>query len=323
MQAGFCFPQQFFAVSSVLPDHRVLLAGGLYPLGGPRSAYRASVACYDYRAAKVIWLHETPKSYPFRAIAHTHGVCGAMLDQNFVRCPTGLFRFDLETGEPVLPDCKVGGWKIQFVDATAETFLFSWVFEEISRTRMLSERDATFQERSFPYHSTSGGKNIERVIPAGKETFVAVFSLVEGRRVVYSVEQWSLDGAAPRWERRTMLRDAVRNDPVLLLWDCMGRTRTLEILSLESGQLQTSFRLPVADVVSIHPIDAHCYALLAISGVYLLNTLSQTLSPLPGMGPDAFLDFGSLAVDSASGQLIIVTAGNHQRPGTRLTVLDF
>src|SRR5262245_48973005 len=111
MGPRFSFPQQFFAVSSTLPGGRVLLAGGLYALSGSRSAYRASVACYDYAAGRIVWLVEQRKSHPYRAIAHTAGVCATLIDYNFVRCPQGMFRFDLEQGEPIQPDSLVDGWR--------------------------------------------------------------------------------------------------------------------------------------------------------------------------------------------------------------------
>src|SRR5262245_16525966 len=116
------FSQQFFAVSSVMEGSRVLLAGGLDPLGGRRSGYRATVGCYDYAAGSVVWLHETPKSYPFRSIAQTSGVCAAMIVSNFVRCPVGLFRFDAERGEPIQPDIELPRWKLHFIDASADAF---------------------------------------------------------------------------------------------------------------------------------------------------------------------------------------------------------
>lgn len=322
MKQRFSFAQQFFAVSSTIPEGRALLAGGLYPLRGSRSAYQASVACYDYAAGRVVWHFDKTKSYPFRAVAHTRGVCAAILPQNFVRCPQGMFRFDAESGAPISPDADVRGWKLEFVDATAEAFLFSWVCDDISLLRAVDARGAAFEQRTFPYRSTSGGKTIERVIAGGNETFVAVFSLVADDQVVYSIEQWSLTSASPGWEKRTSLKHVVRNGSVLMLWGCSGPNLDVEILSIESGNALTCCRLPVANVVSIQPIDADSYAVLSISGVHIIHAASKTVSQVMGIGPSDFLDFGALAVDSSLGKLIVVTAGNHQRPGTHLLVLD-
>jgi hypothetical protein len=323
MGPQFSFTQQFFAVSSTLPESRVLLAGGLDPISGPRSAYRASVACYDYAAGRVVWLAEKSNWYPFRAITHTPCVCAALLPQNFTRCPQGVFRFDLESGEPISPDFEVRGWKIQFVDAVGERLVFSWVGDETSRVRAVEGRGSGIQERSFPYHSTSGGKMIERVIAVGGEKFVAVFGFVKGRRVVYSVEEWGWDSAAPRWQSQTLLRNAVRNESVVMFWGCSGSKLDVEILSLANGALETSFRLALADVVSIQPVTARSYAILSISGIYVLDAVSKSLSQVPGWENADFLDFGSVAVDAALGKVIVVTAGNFQRPGTTITVLDF
>ncbi len=256
------------------------------------------------------------------AIAHTSGVCAAILPQNFVRCATGMFRFDLESGEPIQPDSEVHGWKIQFVDAFAGTFVSSWVCDNTSFVRAVNAREPTSQARSFPYHSTSGGKTIERVIATGEETFVAVFSFVKGKQVAHSVEQWSLDSTKPSWEKRTMLKHVVRNDSLLMFWECSGPKLNVEILSLDGGNVETSFRLTLPDVVSIQPIDRDSYAVMSISGVYVLNANSKKLTQLPGMSPNNFLDFGALAVDASLGKLIVVTAGNHLRPVTHLTVLD-
>jgi hypothetical protein len=52
--------------------------------------------------------------------------------------------------------------------------------------RAVNGREASFKEWAFPYHSTEGGKTIERVVATGPETLVAVFGLVQGKRVVYS-----------------------------------------------------------------------------------------------------------------------------------------
>ena len=291
-------------------------------MSGSRSAYRASLACYDYAAGDVVWLFEQTKNYPFRAVAHAGGAAAALLPQTFVRCPTGLFRFDLATGDPLPPDCELQGWKIDQVDALDRTFLVSWVHDDTSRVRAVDARGGTFRERSFPYHSTSAGKTIERVLATGPDTLVAQFSYVHGRRVAHSIESWTLDSAAPRWQRRTRLTRMARNDSVLLLWHWLGPTLDVEILSLDTGELMSAFRLPLADVMSLQPLDAHTWAALSISGVHLLDTTAQTLSPLLSFGPDDFLDFGDLAADPSSGKLIVITAGNHQRPGTRVMVLD-
>jgi hypothetical protein len=322
MEPVASFTQQFFAVSSTAPHTRVLLAGGLYPLSGSRSAYRASVACYDYAAGSVVWLFEQTKSYPFRAITHSGGVCVAILPQNFVNCPTGMFRFDLDSGEPILPHSEVPGVTSEFVDASAETIVFSWVCDGGSAVRAEDERGANVRERVFPYRSMSGGKTIIRSIATGMESFVAVFSLVVGKTIVYSVEAWRLDSESPRWERRTRLKNVVRNDSALMLWECLGPRLDVEILSLESGEVENSFRVALTDVVSVQPIAADVYAILSISGVYVMDAAMKTLSNVLGMGPSEFLDFGALAVDFRLGKLIVVTAGNHKRPGTHLRVLD-
>jgi len=316
------FSQQYFAVSINVPDNRVLLAGGLHPMSGPRSAYQASVACYDYAAESIVWQFDKVKSYPFRAISHADGVCAAMLPQNFVRCSTGMLRFDLESGEPIQPDSEVCGSKIQFVDALADTFLYSWVCDGTSFVRAVRGRDALVQERSFPYQSTAAGKTIERVIMIGEGAFVAIFSLVEGKRVGYSVEKWNFDSAAPLWEKRTFSTHAVRNNSLLMFWRCTGPKLDVQLLSQTSGEVETSLQLALPDVVSIQPIDLDSYAILTISGAYIMNVASKSVAKLPGMGSSEFLDFGALAVDPALGKLIVVTAGNHQRPGTRVTVLD-
>ena len=316
------FSQQYFAVSAPLSDHRVLLAGGLHPMSGSRSAYRASLACYDYAAGDVVWLSEQTKSYPFRAVAHAGGAAAALLPQTFVRCPTGLFRFDLATGDPLPPVCELQGWKIDHVDASAGTFLVSWVHDDTSRVRTVDAHDGAFRERSFPYHSTAAEKTIERVLATGPDTFVAQFSYVKGGRVERSIESWTLEPVAPRWQRRTRLTRMARNGAVLLLWDWLGPTLDVEILALDTGELQASFRLPLAEVTSLQPLDAHTWAALSISGVYLLDTTAQTLSPLVRFGPDDFLDFGDLAADLSSSKLIYITAGNHRRPGTRVMALD-
>ena len=319
---GCSFAQQFFAVS-ILPGGRLLLAGGLDPLRGQRSAFRASVACYDFAASATVWLHEQTRRHPFRAIAHADGACAAILSSNFVREPTGMFRFALATGDPLLPDAIVPGWKIEHVDAAEESFLFSWVHQETSHMRLVNARNGSFQERSFPYHSdSSGDKTLERVIAAGDETFVAHFNLVKGSRVVYSAERWSLDSAAPLWKWRTIHRQVVRNESALLLWTRAAPQQDVEILSLETGEVTASFRLKLANVVDLVPIDAQRYAVLALSGAFVLDAASRTLSQIPGMGTDDFLDFGALAVDAAQNKLIVVTAGNHQRPGTNLILLD-
>jgi hypothetical protein len=316
------FPQQFFAVSAALPDHRVLLAGGMHPMSGSRSAYRASLACYDYAAGDVVWLSEQTKSYPFRAVAHAGGAAAALRPENFVRCPKGLFRFDLTTGDPLPPDCELQGWKIDHVDASAGTFFVSWVHDDTSRVRAVDAHGGAFRERSFPYHSTSAGKTIERVLATSPDAFVAQFSYVKGRRIERSMESWTLESAAPRWQRRTRLTRMARNDAALLLWDWLGPTLDVEILALDTGELQASFCLPLADVMSLHPLDAHTWAALSISGVYRLDTIARTVSPFLTFGPDDFLDFGDLAIDPSSGKLIYITAGNHRRPGTRVMALD-
>jgi hypothetical protein len=323
MRPTSSFTQQFFALSSVLPDNRVLLAGGLDPIVGQRSAYRASVACYDYAAHAMVWLREQTKRHPFRAVAHVDGVCAALLPSNFVREPLGLFRFDLATGDPLLPDSVVSGWKIESVDPAGESFLFSWVSQETSRLRLVKARDGSIQERSFPYHSVSSGdKTLERVVAASDGTFVAHFNLVKGSRVVYSAECWSLDSATPLWMRPTTHRQTLRNADALLLWTRGVPKQDVEILSLDTGAVIASLPLKLADVVDIVPIDAQRYALLALSGAYVLDASSQALTPIPGMGPDDFLDFGALAVDAAQSKLLVITAGNNRRPGTNLMLLD-
>ena len=322
MRQSYSLSQQFFAISSTIPDSRVVLAGGLDPISGPRSGFQASVACYDYAAGSVVWLVDNVESHPFRAITHANGVCAAIRPYNFDKSPMGMFRFDLESGEPIQPDSEVSGWKIQYVDAYGDTFFFSWVCDETAYIRAVGGRDGAVKERSFPYLATSEGKTIERVIATGEETFVAVFSLVDGNRVVNSIEDWSFTSAAPTWEKRTRLNHVVRNGSELLCWDCTGRKLAVEILSVETGDPRISFRRPLADVVSVVPIDANSYAILSISGVYVMDASSKTHSQVPGMGPSDFLDFGALAVDAALGKLIVATAGNFQRPGTRLIVLE-
>jgi hypothetical protein len=106
------------------------------------------------------------------------------------------------------------------------------------------------------------------------------------------------------------------------LWGGLKPKLDVEILSTASGEVQTSFRLPLADVVAIQPIDGNSYAVLSITGVYVLDAASKTVSQVVALGPSDFLDFGALAVDSSLGKLIVVTTGNHARPGTHLTVLD-
>ena len=188
--------------------------------------------------------------------------------------------------------------------------------------RAVGAHGTTSKERSFPYHSTSGGKTIERVIATGDETFVAVFSLVKGKQVTHSVEHWSLDSTKPSWEKRTTLKHVVRNDSLLMFWECSGPTLNVEIRSLDGGRVETSFRLTLPDVVAIQPIYRDSYAVLSISGVYIIDADSKTLTQVPGMNSNNFLDFGALAVDPSLGKLIVVTAGNHLRPGTCLSVLD-
>jgi hypothetical protein len=322
MEPHTSFTQQFFAVSPVIPSSRVVLAGGLYPLRGARSAYRASLACYDYAEGSVVWLYERAKCYPFRATTHTNGICAALLGQNFVRCPTGMFRFDLESGEPLEPPCEVQGWKIDFLDAAPEAFLFSWADRTTSFMRAVVAHGGSCEERSFPYDATSGGKTIQQVIAAGQATFVAIFGWVQGKRVVYSVEKWSMDSANPIWEQGTTLERMIRNDSLLLLWGLSGPALDIAILSLENGNVESSFRLPLAGVVSIQPIAGDSYAILSVDGAFVMDAVSQTVRPVSGMGPGDLLDFGALAVDTVMGKLIVVTAGNHQRPGTHLRVLN-
>src|SRR5690606_31136122 len=113
-----------------------------------------------------------------------------------------------------------------------------------------------------------------------------------------------------------------RNGDALLLWTRGVPTQDVEILSLGTGAVIASLPLKLADVVDIVPIDAQRYALLALSGAYVLDASSQALTPIPGMGPDDFLDFGALAVDAAQSKLLVITAGNNRRPGTNLMLLD-
>jgi hypothetical protein len=188
--------------------------------------------------------------------------------------------------------------------------------------RVIDARDGTFGERSFPYHSSSAGKTIERVIATGQETFVAVFSLVQGKRVVFSVERWKMDSVAPSWEKRTTLGHSVRNDSLLLLWESSQAELDVAILGIESGNVERFFRLPLGHVVSVQPIAGDSYAVLSLRGVFVMDAASETASQVPGMDPSDFLDFGALAVDSLAGKLIVITAGNQLRPGTQLRVLD-
>lgn len=318
----FHFADQFFAAAPLADEGRVLLAGGLYPLRGSRSAYRASVVCYDHLQQEVVWRYDQPKNYPFRAIAQANGVCAVLRDQNFVRCPIGLYRFDLATGESLSPACEVQGWKMEVVDSIADTFLFSWVDRETSRMCIVRASDGAFRERAFPYRSAEGGKTIERVMAADGEAVVAIFGQVLGRQVVYSAERWRPPSLAPDWETRTPFKYVVRNENRLLFWSRSQTQFDVGLMSLASGEFESSIRIPLANVEAIQPISVDTYALLAHSGVYLLDATSKTVSIVAKLSGDAFLDFGALACDAATGKLIVVTAGNHMRPGTKLLVVD-
>ncbi len=316
------FPQQFFAVAPIIGKGRVLLAGGLHPLSGSRSGYQASIACYDYVSEHLVWQQDLPKNYPFRGVAHADGVGACLLPQNFVRSPTGMYRWDVENGEPVQPVMEVSGWKIQCLDAFAGAFFFSWVQDDASRVRVVSARESNFQDRAFPYLSNSGGKTIEGVIATGEDRCVVVFSHVVGGRIVYSIEHWSMDSTTPTWVKQTRLEQIVRNGSRLMAWRGSGSNLDVEIYSLDEGQMETSVRFAVADVAAIQPLDRDSYVVLSQGGVCIMDTNANTLVPVSARIAIDFLDFEALAVDVTLGKIVVITAGNHSRPGTCISVID-
>jgi hypothetical protein len=272
----------------------------------------------------MVWQTDIEKSHPFHAVACTREVVGAMLPFNFVRCPKGLFQFDLASGE-ALPAAnhEVLGWKIDHVDACQNRLSFSWVVNETSHLRVVKERDGTIHERTFPNHSMGVDKTTERVFAIDEQDHLAIFSFVKGHDVARSIERWSMDGDAPQWTAQTLSSNAVRNDSVLLMWRTSDKKLSIEVFTIDSGERLESLRLTLADVVSVAPIDAHCYALLAYSGVYIIDLReTQRLTRLPGAYHDALLDWGYLAVDARAGKLLVATTGNSQRPGTNVIRLD-
>ncbi|QDV49869.1 hypothetical protein [Gimesia fumaroli] len=322
MPDNFTFPQQFFAVSSPVQEGRLLMAGGLFPISKPRSAYQASVACFDYGEGEIIWQVDQEKSYPFKAIAQSEGVCSAILPQNFVRCPTGIYRFDVITGEKIIPDNEVSGWKIQHVDGFDQGFVFSWVRENKSFLRVVSHSNETVAEKIFPYDSQAGGKILERVFAVCEDTFITVFSLVKGKKVVYSLERWDLHADFPIWKQHVKMKHVIRNGSSIICWHGFDRPFAAEVYSIGNGKRESIFQAKLSEVVNVEPINSCSFVIQALSGVYIVSTETGNMYQMPEFGYDDFLDFGAIAVDESKKKLLVVTAGNHQRPGTRLTLLD-
>lgn len=316
------FSKQFFAVSTSDREDCILLAGGLLPISKPRSAYQASLVCFDYRQGEIVWRQDWEKSHPFRKVSYSNGVCALILPQNFVRSPIGMYRFDLERGEKIEPDQEVSGWKLQDVEGTPQGFLFSWVSEQTSLLRVVSHREGVIAEKRFPYASHAGGKTIERVFSAGENAIIAFFSIAKRTRMVYSLECWNLDADKPVWKKKVTLKHIVRNEAQLICWNQSGRTFSAEVYSIETGKRLTRFKAEIPNVVNLVPIEGSSFALQAFSGIVIANTDTGAVTPLPTGTPDPFLDFGALAVDRTSRKLFVLTAGNHQRPGTQLNIFD-
>lgn len=322
MPDHFTFPEQFFAVCSPVEDGRLLMAGGLYGSTKPRSAYQSSVACFDYREGEFIWRVDQKKSYPFRNIAQSEGVCAAIIPENFVRCFTGMCRFDVNTGEKIVPDSEVSGWKIQHVDGFDKGFVFSWVCENKSFLRVVSHNNETVAEKIFPYASHAGGKILEQVFAVSEDAFITVFSLVKGNKVVYSLERWDLNAELPIWKQRIKMKHVIRHGSSIICWHGIERLFSAEVYSIENGKRESTFRAKVSNVVNVEPINSYTFVIQALSGVYIVNAESRKMHQMSELDCDVFLDFGALAIDKSKKKLLVVTAGNHLRPGTSLTVLD-
>lgn len=319
------FPHQFFAITSPIDDRYVILAGGLDPLNGQRSAFQASVACFDYLDGCIVWQNDVKKSHPFRAVACTDQVAAAVLPSNFVRCPKGLFLFDRTNGEALTANHVESGWNFGRVDTCQNRLCFSWASNLKSHLRVIAQRGGTLEEMVFPYDSTDGGKIIENVFAIDEQDYLAIFRFVASagdKHVSYSIERWSMNGNAPQWTTITRLDNAVRNGSVLLTWTSTGPQLDVEIFSIANGTRQVAFKLGLPDVVTITPIDAESYAVLAVSGAFVMDIAAKCLKQLAGMNDNDFQDLGALAVDARAGKLLVVTAGNFQRPATHLFQLD-
>ncbi len=318
---------------AVIENNRLLLAGGVEGQGSI-STYKATVVCYDFHVNKIVWKSDRTKCSPFTDVAEKDGVCGAIQPFKFDNRPRGLFRFDTNTGEP-LPEIQGSAKSIL---AGPHGFVYSRIeyppdTKSVSSLRVTDVRGDDVQCKTFPTNSPHMSREIQSVVWAGSDSFLVHFCEYTNK-AVDKVEYWEIESSSPKWVERVSYAahgDVFLNGSDVVCWDSFRsvwgtETLKIELFSLDNRRRHRHLKFRLSEVVTVHPIDSRLYVVGTRSGLHMLDLDTVTLSPIPGVDPDVFLDFVGLAVDQQSRKIFMANGTAYVRsidPKTNLSVIDY
>lgn len=291
-------------------------AGGLHPMSRSRSAYCATLGCFDTNG-RTIWETTIPKCWPFTRVVANSRQVAAIIPSNFVREFCGLVIFDACTGSIVakLP-----------VDAddlalSPEGNVAIGAHRGVSVVRVVKIPEAiVIRTCEFSPEVEFASKAIKRVRDFRNEQLLITFDCQMKSAYRASHEVWPLDASQPA----IRIVEKKRNECLLIedriiTWEWNSDHGTIAFYSLQDGKqlgLVDPKRGPL-ETVACYSKDLviACFDDGQLASIHLP---SGEVRPIANLSPEA--GWNGIRPLTESNRFLLMETGNHQAPRTDFSI---
>jgi len=297
-----------------------LICGGRRSTTGQRSQSCAFLGLYDIAARRFLWESNQPKNCPFEQAIVQGDTCVAMLPNNFTGAPAGLFVFDLATGKPTATR-EIRGAKsidrvgeqllcVSFPNALTMVDADGQVVEQIDLLSCLPGAD--------PEHT-----RVQALLRRGDRHFVALFSQVPQRDMVFTLVGLELGRRQPLWQTECCGQEVRPMGRNLVCWDNRNPKKLRLEVICPAGKIETAVTIKTCDVKAVEPVDQQHIAALSLAGCYCIDTQTNNVTPLTGIDPQQ-LQTWTVAIPLAKPRHMLVgTVRDANDPTTTMQVWEF